>query len=176
MIKINLTLTMDDIEVIDISDKLPKQGTYPTRELSEIFKIDIHHSATLTSNYKGIETIKNFAEWHINNNGWPGIGYNYIIPPNDKIVYKVGKDNQVRWSVGNNNKNALSTLLVGNFSEESISDIQYQTALVWIGHKRSAYSVDYNKIKGHNEFPGHQSNSCPGIDMNKFRSNINYHF
>jgi len=168
------------VEVIDITDELPThpEKEYPTRDVKTIDGIDIHHSASLTSDYEGIETIKAFARTHIRSeeeggNGWPGIGYNYIVPPTrDRIVYKVGLDSQLRWSVGNHNSHIISTMIVGHFEKEDPLPEQYETAIEWVNQKQQAYGVGTDKVWGHNEYDGHRWNSCPGIDMRKFREDL----
>jgi len=161
------------LEIKDIMDKMPTHSTkeYPERDLKEITHIDIHHSASLTVSYSGIETIKSFANHHINTHNWAGIGYHYIVTP-DLEVYKTGFDSQSRWSVGNHNGYTISTLIVGSFDKEEISEDQYDLALQLVRHKMRSYSVPKENVKGHNEYAGHSSNACPGINMEKFRGDL----
>ena len=161
------------LEIVDIMEEMPTHPTkqYPERNLKDITHIDIHHSASLTANYTGIDTIKSFANYHINTHKWAGIGYHYIVTP-DLEVYKTGFDSQSRWSVGNHNGYTISTLIIGNFAEEEISEDQYELALRLIRHKMKAYSVSVENVRGHNEYSGHSSNACPGISMDKFRSDL----
>ena len=157
------------MEIKDIRDKLPHRYEYPKRKINNIDTIDIHHSATLQKNYKGIDTIKSFANHHIYENGWPAIGYHYIIAPNG-VVYKTGYANESRWSVGNHNSYTISIMLIGNFTKEAPTEKQHQSALELAKTLENAYHIQ--RVKGHNEFDGHAFNSCPGIDMSQFRNDL----
>ena len=157
------------MKVKDVRDKLPRKGEYPRRG-NELTTIDIHHSATSQDNYKGFETIVNFANYHITHHGWPGIGYHNIVAP-DGIIWKTGYANEIRWSVGGNNSYTISIMLIGNFAEGEPAEIQYDMAVELAAQQINAYGSDI--IKGHNEFEGHAANICPGINMDKFRKDVN---
>ena len=158
------------MKVHDIRNDLPSNGEYPKRDIKKITHIDVHHSASPARNYKGIETIESFANTHINQNGWYGLGYHYVIPPNGKI-YKTGYANEKRWSVGGNNSYTISIMLIGNLHEENPTDEQMDAA-VWLANELSrAYDVEVDNIKGHREYPN-QATLCPGIDMADFRNDI----
>jgi len=154
--------------VKDVKEKLPKKGEYPTRG-ADLTTIDIHHSASPQDNYTGFGTIVDFANQHINQHGWPGIGYHYVISP-DGIVWKTGYVDEMRWSVGGNNSYTISIMLIGNLHKEDPTEIQYKNAVELAAQMINAYGV--GDIRGHNEFAGHESNICPGIDMNKFRNDV----
>jgi len=166
-------MSSEKLPVIDIVNRMPKHPTktYPRRDLGDISHIDMHHSATLTSDYRGLSTIEGFANFHINTHGWAGIGYHYILTPDLKI-YKTGYDSQSRWSVGNHNGYTISSLIIGDYSQEEISLDLYNLAIKWINYKKRAYAVPVVNIKGHNEYPGHASNTCPGINMTQFREDV----
>ena len=156
------------LNVIDIKEDLPQSGAYPKRLITDITHIDIHHSATLRKNYKGFETIKGFANYHIGK-GWEGLGYHYVVGL-DK-VYKTGYANEMRWSVGGNNSYTLSIMLIGNFTVEDIQEDQYNRALELAHTVRKAYNVPVENVMGHKEFPD-QATECPGIDMENFRRDL----
>ncbi|KXS40997.1 MAG: N-acetylmuramoyl-L-alanine amidase fused to LysM and peptidoglycan binding domain [Candidatus Frackibacter sp. T328-2] len=158
------------MDVRDIRDKLVSKGEYPKRDVSKITHIDIHHSASFSNNFKGIETIKDFADYHVNGHKWPGIGYHYIVAPNG-IIYKTGYANEMRWSVGGNNSYTISVMLIGRFNEEEIGNEQYEEALKLVRQMMSAYNIPKENVMGHNEYPD-QNTLCPGIDMDKFRSDL----
>ena len=158
------------MNIINIRKDLPKSGIYPKRKLSDTTHIDIHHSASLTENYKGYKTIKQFAYYHVNGHGWPGIGYHYIVTPED-IIYKTGIAREMRWSVGGNNSYTISIMAVGNFDKEEISEDQYKNLLELTRTVMNAYNIPVENVMGHNEFPD-QNTKCPGIDMDKLRSDL----
>ncbi|MFW6377641.1 MAG: peptidoglycan recognition family protein [bacterium] len=159
------------MKIKNIRDELPQHPNkkYPKRKISDITHIDIHHSASLTKNYKGISTIESFAKSHINK-GWAGLGYHYVIDPNGK-VYKTGYANEMRWSVGGNNSYTISIMIIGSFDKEDISDAQYNALLKVAELLKKEYNVDIENIMGHSEYPN-QNTACPGIDMDKMRSDL----
>lgn len=157
------------MKIKNVRDKLPSNGEYPKRKIGDITHIDIHHSASLTGNYRGFETIEGFAKGHINK-GWQGLGYHYVVPPKDD-VYKTGFASESRWSVGGNNSYTISIMLIGSFDKETISEEQYQKALELTRLLMQAYNVPKEHVMGHNEYPN-QATLCPGIDMDKFRSDL----
>lgn len=159
------------MQVTDIRDRLPSNGEYPKREVSDITHIDIHHSASFTSNFHGVRTIQGFAEYHIDGHGWQGLGYHYVVAPNGK-VYKTGYANEMRWSVGGNNSYTISVMLIGRFNEEEISEEEYESALKIVKELMNAYKVPVENVLGHKEYPK-QNTLCPAIDMDKFRSDLN---
>ena len=162
------------MEVTNIIEKLPRHPDrkYPNRPLTQIKFIDIHHSASWTKDYQGIQTIKNFAHGHINDRKWPGLGYNYVVGPDGRL-FKTGYDAQMRWSVGNHNRNALSLMLIGMFNVEDVPEKQWEIATLWVKHIRQAYGVGVDRVKGHREFSGHNANQCPGFSMERFRDAVN---
>ena len=70
----------------ELVDKLPKSktDTYPSRPLSQITHIAIHHSAAPAN-----VTPERIADYHVNNPShlWPGIGYHYYIGPDGTIYH-----------------------------------------------------------------------------------------
>jgi hypothetical protein len=159
------------MKVTNIRDRLPSKGEYPKREISDISHIDIHHSASFTSNFHGIRTIKGFADYHVNGHGWQGLGYHYVVSPGGEI-FKTGYANEMRWSVGGNNSYTLSVMLIGRFNEEEIPEQEYENALELVRILMQAYNVPKKEnVMGHNEYPN-QNTLCPAIDMDKFRSDL----
>lgn len=60
----------DDVHIIDLTGKLPTDGSYRDRPVEAIDAIIIHHSAT-----RG-QGLSQIAEYHLMK-GWPGIAYHY---------------------------------------------------------------------------------------------------
>ena len=156
------------MEIKDVRDDLPSNGNYPKRPATDITHIDIHHSATDSGGYSILE---NIAEYHVRHNGWPGIGYHYVVAP-DGTIYKTGYANEMRWSIGQNNSYTISIMLIGNFSKEDPALEQYDNAVKLAEQVANAYNVEKENILGHNEFDGHEGNTCPGINMTEFRRKI----
>lgn len=156
-------------EIIDVVDDLRDAGEYPIRALGDITNIDVHHSAD--NNRVGMEAVEYYNRLHIEDRGWPGVGYHYIIDPDGKI-FKVGLDRQKRWSVGNHNGHTISIMLIGDFRNEKPTAEQLDSA-VWMANRlKQAYGVPTERVKGHSEYPGHSSKACPAIDMDFFRAEL----
>ncbi len=68
--------------ILDITEDLTRHKTksYAMRSPEEITNIIIHHTVTTAP-------IENIAKSHVNNDGWPGLGYHLIISNNR--VYQV---------------------------------------------------------------------------------------
>lgn len=161
------------MQVKDIRSELTSHPTkeYPQREISAINHIDIHHSASLISNYQGKSTVESFANSHVNTNNWPGLGYHYVVGPNGD-VFKTGYASESRWSVGGNNSYTISIMLIGRLHEEEPTEVEWDNAVNLASQLANAYNVPVENIKGHREYPN-QATLCPGIDMNEFRKAVN---
>lgn len=161
------------MNIKNVRDKLPThpKKEYPNRKLSNITHIDIHHSASYKKDYKGFQTLVDFARYHIEGHDWPGIGYHYVVAP-DGQVFKTGYASESRWSVGGNNSYTISVMLIGRFDKENIDEKQYKIAVDLVKRLSKAYSVPAKNVLGHKEFPN-QNTICPGINMTKFRRDLN---
>lgn len=155
------------MNVKDIRDKLMSNGEYPKRDIKDITHIDVHHSASFTKDYKGLDTIKQFAKFHVEGHGWAGIGYHYVVAP-DGVIYKTGYANEMRWSVGGNNSYTISVMMIGRFDKEEQGEKQFNEVVRLIRRLMEAYNIPKENVMGHNEYPK-QNTICPGIDMDELR-------
>jgi len=142
------------LAVKDIVKNLPTSKTvkpYPKRALSKIDQIVIHHSATKEGTPKG------FANYHISERKWPGIGYHIVIDKKGQI-FLTNYLNVVSNHVQNANSRSVGICLVGSF------DLEQPTTEQIIALK---YAIRYvNDMVGkilpihkHNEF---FNKLCPG--------------
>lgn len=154
------------MNMIDLRGKLPTHKTkkYSTRKLTDIRSIAIHHSLTLTGSPEA------FATYHVNTNGWPGIAYTFVVQ-RDGIVYKCWDPEKITYHVGNSNKHAIGICMVGDFRTQQPTPEQYQATLELVRQLQKVIP-SAQQIKGHNEYPGYSWKSCPVIDMNKFRDDV----
>lgn len=152
--------------LVDIRKELTVHPTrkWATRKLTEVKYLGIHHSG-------GSETGNafSFARDHVNNRGWAGIGYHYVIL-RDGTIQGCGDWTTVRANVANNNRPTIGISLVGDFTKISPSYAQQESAFALCEYLMERIP-SIEKILGHNEFPG-QTTDCPGLDMNIFRSNF----
>ncbi|NDI37193.1 N-acetylmuramoyl-L-alanine amidase [Chengkuizengella sediminis] len=152
--------------ITDLRGKLPehKIKKYKKRRLEDIRSIGIHHSLTLTG------SAESFARYHVGNNNWPGIAYPYVID-HDGRIYWCWDHDVITYHVGNSNKHALGICMVGDFRKQLPTKKQYQSSL-WLVDYLKRQLPNVTQIKGHSEYLGYSWKSCPVIDMNKFRSDV----
>ncbi|EPH90235.1 N-acetylmuramoyl-L-alanine amidase, partial [Enterococcus faecalis 06-MB-DW-09] len=134
----------------------------PNRSVAGITKIARHHSATATGDV-----------WAFQNHwrgplGWGTGGYHEIIL-RDGSVQLIYRDNVTTNGVGNHNSKTYHICVVGNGSftaeQEKAFDERARAAM-------QRFNLKPADVLGHNEFSGHASNSCPGINMATVRSRL----
>lgn len=147
---------MKTFQIKDITNELPKASgkTYGKRSLSQIVRFVLHHSATSTGNPWA------FAKYHVENNGWPGIGYHFVIMP-DGTTYQTNALETISYGVENMNTGSVNTCLVGNFEVTKPTAAQI-TAVVDL-HKRLAAQLGQKPIVGHNDLK--TTTKCPGKNL-----------
>ncbi len=154
------------MNIIDLRGKLPVHASkrYNSRKLADIRSIAIHHSLTTQGSAEA------FARYHVTTNGWPGIGYAYVVG-RDGTVYQCWDHTIVSYHVGNRNKHALGICMVGDFRTQQPTAEQYAVTLELVRHlqKQLPNAV---VIKGHSEYPDYAWKACPVISMDKFRSDL----
>jgi hypothetical protein len=101
---------MKPFQIKDIIGELQKSPSksYGKRQLSQIVRYVLHHSATSGG------TPWSFARYHVEKNGWPGIGYHFVIMP-DGTTYQTNALETISYGVENMNTGSVNTCLVGNF-------------------------------------------------------------
>jgi N-acetyl-anhydromuramyl-L-alanine amidase AmpD len=151
-------------QLVDVRGSVKRNGSYQKRSLSQITGIARHHSATTSGD------AFSFANYHVDTLGWPSVGYHFVITKDGTIQWANGID-RVSYHVGNNNTPLIGVCLVGSGSfteaqERSFFDLQ--AAL----RGTDGVEVSISDVKGHREYPGHSSNTCPGIDMDIVREAV----
>lgn len=161
---INLSISSLGDKFVDLRDSLPGDAYNWSwiRPLSQVNYLVIHHSATLNT-----QTPQEIAEYHINNNGWGGIGYHFLISK-EGVVYYVGDISTARANVANLNEQVIGICLIGSFTEgRTPTEDQYDSA-----HKLCEFLINYpalpnvkswETVKPHKSLPG-QVTVCPGED------------
>lgn len=141
------------------------------RPLLQVQYLAIHHSAT-----SDLQTPEQIAQTHINNNGWGGIGYHFLIDK-DGFVYYVGDISTARANVANLNEQVLGICLIGNFIQGNFPtneqiDSAHKLCNFFINEYPDLENVNsWDKVRGHKELPS-QSTICPGDDWSVWRINI----
>lgn len=141
------------------------------RPLSQVNYLAIHHSAGPDT-----QTPDEIANYHINSNGWGGIGYHFLISK-DGSVYYVGDISTARANVANLNEQVIGICLIGNFTQGKLpTDEQYLSAHnlceFFINNYPDLSNVtSWEAVKGHKELPG-QATTCPGDNWPNWRPKI----
>lgn len=138
---------------------------YGLRGLGDIKKIAVHHSLTSSGSAKA------FANYHINTNKWPGIGYHFVIEKDGSIIWC--HDLEVRsYHVGNSNRIALGICLVGDFRTQTLEEVQLQPLIKLLRFLLQELRLTPDDVKGHSEFPDYAWKPCPCIDMQQLRNGL----
>lgn len=153
-------------KVVDLRGKLPvhKSKHYGNRKLTDIRSIGIHHSLTFSGSAEA------FAGYHVNTNGWPGIGYAYVVD-RDGSIYQCWDHTVMTYHVGDSNKHALGICLVGDFRTQVPTEAQYRATAELVRMLQQAIP-SAQKVLGHSEYPGYSWKACPVIDMHKLRADV----
>ncbi len=153
--------------LVDKRDALtihPKKK-YTDRKVSAIRKIAIHHSLTMTGSAEA------FANYHVNHNKWPGIGYHFVIEKDGDIIY-CNSITKKSYHVGKSNRFALGICLVGDFRYQKPTDEQIKSLNKLLVALMEDLEVEPSDVLGHNEFAGYAWKPCPVINMHTLRSNL----
>lgn len=144
-------------EIRDVVDQLSKHPTlkYATRSLDRITHLCIHHSAA-----SGSIPIENVAKYHVDDRGWPGIGYHFYIKP-DGTVYQTNRMETVSFQVSQNNDYSVGVCVSGDFTYAPPPDTQIEATARLVAWLMQELSVPVQNVLGHKEFPQNDT-SCPG--------------
>lgn len=139
-----------------------------------INEVIIHCSYTTPSMDIGYDEI---YQWHVDDNGWSDVGYNYIIRRNGLLENgrDLDKDGDVDEEIGaharGHNANSIGICLVGGMSEDRKTDCnftmaQYETlSMLW-----SELDIKFTGIKlsGHRDY---SDKECPCFNVNELLGN-----
>ncbi|MFC0188244.1 peptidoglycan-binding protein [Fictibacillus aquaticus] len=157
-------------QLVDMRGKLPSNGSYVNVGVNAKTTRVWHHSLT-NSDLAG-STAEAFARFHVTGNGWPGIGYHFVVEPKNLIK---GPDGRMRarivWAhdpgvksyhVGNSNKQAVGICVAGDYRSEKLAE----ATLLTISELHAAFIRDGigKEDKAHNEMPGYSWKPCCVFD------------
>lgn len=156
------------IQINNIVNDLPNHPTktYSTRDLSQINKIIVHHTAGTFSH-----DAEDINRWHIlpesqGGRDWPRIGYHYFI---DKLgsIFQVNNMETRSYHTIDNNTTGLAIALEGSFDKENLRPEQRTSLTKLISYIRSVLPQNL-QVYGHGEL---QSNKplCPSIDLSMYK-------
>ncbi|MBH0159105.1 LysM peptidoglycan-binding domain-containing protein [Fictibacillus sp. 5RED26] len=157
-------------QLVDMRGKLPHKGKYVDLGVNSKTVRVWHHSLTKSS--LAGSTAEAFARFHVGTNGWPGIGYHFVIEPQNLIK---GPDGRTRakiiwchnpgvksYHVGDSNKSAIGICVSGDYRTEELSE----ATLLSISELHAALVRDGigKDDKAHNQMPGYSWKPCCQFD------------
>ena len=157
---------LSPLNIIDQRGELPVHETKTYSKRTKPFThVAIHHSLTDTG------TAEIFARYHINDKGWPGIGYPYVIHKDGTIEW-CWDLNLRTYHVGNSNNFALGIVNVGDYNSSHPTNIQWETCLRLV--EKVAPHVPVVNVWGHQEYDDYSWKKCPGTHwvMAQFRKEL----
>lgn len=105
-------LTKKKLNIQNIINSLPVHSwkRHSKRNLSDIDEVTVHHSGT-----DGGDAYA-FARYHVEQNGWPAIGYHYVIYPDGKVEQTLPLET-IGAHDGGENSDSVGVVFVGNFDK-----------------------------------------------------------
>lgn len=140
-----------------------RSRSYKRRAKNSIRNIAIHHSATTSGNAEA------FARYHVNELGWPGIGYHYVVDK-DGLISRCHDLEIISYHVGNSNNFAVGICMVGDFRTQTLGSAQREATVKLTRSLMSELTISVENVWGHTEFPGYSWKPCPSISMKSFRN------
>lgn len=127
---------------------------YSTRSLDQITHIVIHHSAT-----RDTITAEQMARYHVNELGWPGIGYHFVIAA-DGTIWQTNELTSISYHTRQANRYSVGVCFVGDFKDEPPSEAQLNSGGHLIAWLLQELSISLENVGGHKKHV--LSTSCPG--------------
>lgn len=172
MSRIDLNIPSLGGKFTDLRDTIPGDSFNFSwvRSLSQVNYLAIHHSAGPDT-----QTPQQIANFHIQSNGWGGIGYHFLVAK-DGTVYYVGDIGTARANVANLNEQVIGICLIGNFMDGNLPspeqlDSTKKLCNFLINFPALSNIDSWDNIRGHKELPG-QSTTCPGDSWDLWKDNL----
>lgn len=142
--------------IADIIDQLPKHPTkvYGNRPTSDITTIVIHHSVSPPD-----RPTASIAAYHINSNGWPGIGYHFVVKV-DGTIEQTNRLVTMSYHTGGQNYYSIGVCLQGDFTLQPPPTAQLDAARELIKYLQVVLGRVL-VVSPHRSMPGQQT-ACPG--------------
>lgn len=131
-----------------------------------ISKIAIHHSGA------NVDQTSEILEGYWGGTlGWGTGGYHVVIRRNAEATVEWNYDPaRISNGVGNHNGYIFNISVEGS---SNFTDRQNEVLKLVTRFWKDQLGLPYTAILGHNEFSGHETNTCPGRNMSDFRAQIN---
>jgi N-acetyl-anhydromuramyl-L-alanine amidase AmpD len=139
-------------DVVDDLTRNPSQR-YASRFLSSIQELVIHHSAVPAS--VGAERI---ADYHVNRQDWPGIGYHFFLEA-DGTILQTNPLDTVAFHVKGVNATTVGLCFAGDFSNNPPTSAQVAAGAHLLAWLLDELKLPLEAIKGHKDY---LVTECPG--------------
>lgn len=126
---------------------------YGTRNLKDSLYITIHCSAGPKN-----QKIENIAAYHVNDRGWPGVGYHSAINY-DGDIFLLNDLEKVTYHNAGENTISIGICFIGNYDEYILSDEQIDSLKLLLD--ALCKTLPIKGIRGHRDVPG-ANKTCPG--------------
>jgi hypothetical protein len=150
-----LVTAPEERRIVDHVGRLPfsKTRAYDTRPLDRIRYLVVHHTGSNVA--LAPEAI---AREHVEANGWPGIGYHYLVDP-DGTPHRLQDLTTVSFHARQFNPVAVGIALTGNFQSEVPPTPQIEALARLVAELRTDLGLPAASVRGHREIV---ATSCPG--------------
>ncbi len=140
----------------NVAAQLAKHPTkqFPSRPLDQIQQIIIHHTAIPAS--IGAERV---ADYRVNKQSWPGIGYHYFIS-GDGAIQQTNELTTLSTHAGNFDPVAIGVCFAGDFTDVPPTSSQIEAGAQLIAWLLSEFHLPVEAISGYKELVNTQS---PGL-------------
>ncbi len=146
---------------------------YPSRKWDYIV---VHHSATDVGNALSFDYV------HSKKKRWKGLGYHFVIDNGTSGKQDGQIEISPRWihqedgahcKAGGMNYKGIGICLVGNFSEDRVTQKQMESLVILVNELKKYYDIPNSHILRHGQVKG-ASTECPGkiFPWNKFRRRL----
>lgn len=148
-------------KIVKLIGKLPKGPTpYNKRNLSSISQIVVHHS-------DDNGTPESIARWHVEGNGWPGIGYTFVIDK-EGTPYQCHDLDTLCFNVAKQNTKTLGICLIGKYDKDTPPAPQVDTLRWLIALLKNVLTAEL--VVGHRD---RVATTCPGDNLYALISSLN---
>ena len=141
--------------IVDLVYDLPRhaQRRYDSRALAQIQQLVIHHSGADPS--IGVQMI---ARKHVEDHGWPAIGYHFVVEAGGKI-FQTNDLTTVSYHARQANATTLGIAFSGNFNASVPTPAQVEAGGRLCAYLLQELSLPLDNVRGHKAFV---PTDCPG--------------
>lgn len=156
----------------DVRNALPRHPlrTYPTRSVSDIRRVIVHHTAT-----RADITPQLIAQFQVNQ-GLPGIKYHYVISANGTIYWTQPLEAVVaQTAVDEVNADGVAVTFIGSFTHTVPTDAQMSSAARLIAWLLYSLNLDLGAVFGRSELDDSDVSKSPGqqwLDGQRYKETL----